>query len=247
MNNDTRICSKCKIEYPLTREYFHIYKESFRGFCKACANKKAKEYRKQNNERIRERTRKYYNKNREHILERSRKWLTPEIKKRYYQNYVSSPRNRNRKNERQREYRARHYDKVIMREREYTRINKEKRRKSHSIWQKENRLYVRKKQSEYRAQPKYKIMRRLEAHRRRAKERLADGEKITPQQIENLIKQQKGKCWWCGNKVEKYHVDHRIALDRGGSNNLGNLVISCPRCNTSKQNKLPHEWSNRLL
>lgn len=59
---------------------------------------------------------------------------------------------------------------------------------------------------------------------------------------------QNGKCWWCGEPVgDTYHVDHRIPLARGGTNNADNICIACPSCNLSKGAKLPHEWIGRLL
>ena len=56
-------------------------------------------------------------------------------------------------------------------------------------------------------------------------------------------------CWWCSEVItnNQYHVDHRITLSRGGSNAPENLCISCPKCNLSKNNKLPQEWNGRLL
>lgn len=72
--------------------------------------------------------------------------------------------------------------------------------------------------------------------------------KHTAEDIALQLKSQRGKCWWCGRKiVGRYHVDHRVPLARGGSNDPGNLVISCPECNQSKHAKFPHEWNGRLL
>jgi len=48
-------------------------------------------------------------------------------------------------------------------------------------------------------------------------------------------------CVYCGSK-ESLHVDHRIALARGGSNALDNLVTCCGPCNWSKGAKLLDEW-----
>lgn len=82
---------------------------------------------------------------------------------------------------------------------------------------------------------------------RRALEISASG-KIESDEIIRLYGMQKGKCWWCGKRIKgTYHIDHRIPLSRGGSNLTENLVISCPHCNKSKGNKMPWEWSGRLL
>ena len=63
----------------------------------------------------------------------------------------------------------------------------------------------------------------------------ATSNNFTTQDVEAHLKMQKGKCWWCGKKLKgKYHVDHRIPLSRGGDNSARNICISCPSCNTSK-------------
>lgn len=55
-------------------------------------------------------------------------------------------------------------------------------------------------------------------------------------------------CWWCDKPIRgKFHVDHRIPLSRGGSNDARNICITHGRCNEHKHNKLPHEWNGRLL
>lgn len=81
----------------------------------------------------------------------------------------------------------------------------------------------------------------------RAKRRSAIGSH-KKSDVELQIKSQKSKCWWCGNKIEEtYHVDHRIALNKGGTNWATNICISCPPCNLSKGDKFSWEWNGRLL
>jgi len=60
------------------------------------------------------------------------------------------------------------------------------------------------------------------------------------------------QCWWRGPDCavdcrDKYDVDHLVPLSRGGHNDPSNIVISCPHCNRSKQDKLPEEFCGRLL
>lgn len=92
-------------------------------------------------------------------------------------------------------------------------------------------------------------MYRAKDERRRASKMKAEGTH-TGDDIKAQYKRQKGRCYWCGEKVgDTYHVDHIVPLSRGGSNWPDNLVVSCPFCNTSKGDRLPHEWSRggRLL
>jgi len=82
---------------------------------------------------------------------------------------------------------------------------------------------------------------------RRARIKGVGGEH-TVKDIEIQYKSQKGLCWWCGKSVgDNYHIDHRIPLSKGGDNSASNICISCPTCNLSKGNKLPHEWNGRLI
>lgn len=85
-------------------------------------------------------------------------------------------------------------------------------------------------------------------HTRRARKRgNTSGEHFTKQDIESLFNSQKGLCWWCGKKLKKYEIDHRIPLARGGSNSANNICLTCSHCNRTKSDKMPHEWSDRLL
>ena len=68
----------------------------------------------------------------------------------------------------------------------------------------------------------------------------------TAEDIAQQFERQSGLCYWCGQKVGRYHVDHVIPLAKGGSNGPENLVIACASCNHSKGAKLPHEFSDKL-
>ena len=42
-------------------------------------------------------------------------------------------------------------------------------------------------------------------------------------------------CYYCGFICSEHHeMDHKIPLARGGSNTIGNIVISCVDCNQDK-------------
>lgn len=95
--------------------------------------------------------------------------------------------------------------------------------------------------SKYRKTPRGKCVLATQSARRRS------GDGYSPEDVRDQYKHQKGKCYWCKKKVgQNYHVDHVVPLAKGGDNDKWNIVISCPECNLSKRDKLPHEWTNRL-
>jgi len=103
------------------------------------------------------------------------------------------------------------------------------------------------KERAYRQSLHGKAYQKARKNRRRTR-LMAAGGTFTAADIRLQYKSQKGLCWWCGCDVGlDFHADHLIPLDRGGSNNKENIVISCPFCNMSKGNKLPWEWAGRLL
>jgi len=77
-----------------------------------------------------------------------------------------------------------------------------------------------------------------------------DGNEVT-QSWEFLRKQVKQRdnstCRYCGIFVLDGHVDHVIPVSRDGTNDLDNLVWSCPECNHSKGDKTLEEWGAILL
>lgn len=55
--------------------------------------------------------------------------------------------------------------------------------------------------------------------------------RISKRTVADLFKIQEGHCAYCGIVLSNYHVDHITPLCVGGTNELRNLCISCPRCN----------------
>lgn len=89
---------------------------------------------------------------------------------------------------------------------------------------------------------------KAQLQKRKAKKRNIGGS-YTEQDLCLQLRSQKGLCWWCGEPLDPndYHVDHRIPLDKGGSNDARNICCTHSKCNLQKNNKMPWEYNGRLL
>lgn len=79
---------------------------------------------------------------------------------------------------------------------------------------------------------------RVSSNKRRA---AAAGQHFTFQEWEALVVQHAGQCAYCGS-TERIEADHRIPLDRGGSNEIGNILPACPHCNRRKHRRTEEEF-----
>src|SRR5262245_15321286 len=52
-----------------------------------------------------------------------------------------------------------------------------------------------------------------------------------------VLQRNRSTCQYCGQRAPDVvlHVDHRVALVDGGTNDLDNLVTACAACNTGKE------------
>ena len=63
-----------------------------------------------------------------------------------------------------------------------------------------------------------------------------------------LFLRQGGRCPYCRHRLNIHdaHVDHRIPLDRGGSDALNSKDLICQRCNIEKSNDDPIDFNRSL-
>ena len=61
---------------------------------------------------------------------------------------------------------------------------------------------------------------------------------------------QKGKCAYyatCRKSIRNgFHIDHILALSKGGSNWIRNIQLTCASCNLSKQAKHPLVFARQI-
>jgi hypothetical protein len=259
------ICTKCKDEK--STDDFNKKKSKKSGFdcwCKECRKK----YRIENKSRIKAWSKSYYV-NRKPILSERRKNNYSEIIKeeraRYYRRKETGyPQKKSKK------YREKHHEKLLEYGKKYRNDNKGILSEKKKIYHRKNTENRRRKYYENRemelakrrqnrhldraryqkwriANPeKYRIRNKIGNARRRAYLLSVGGGKVTQNQILELVIIQKNKCYWCDKEMIKYTLDHFEPLSKGGANDITNIVLACGKCNCSKNNKSPYEFSEQM-
>src|SRR5438067_1957095 len=85
---------------------------------------------------------------------------------------------------------------------------------------------------------------RAKSHKHRALRLAADGA-FTAEEWTALVLAHGGRCAYCG-ECAKLEPDHRLALSRGGSNHIENILPACHRCNARKHRMTEAEFRARL-
>lgn len=264
IDKSVKICCRCEKSLPATTEYFHANKSGKLGlkpYCKECWKT---EYRDQHPKKFvpegmkqctgcgenKPATLDYFNANKLGVFglwSRCKECVHKERKEK---------RQANLERERARERKNRHNNKEYYKR--YKRENRERESAAQKARYWRNRERYVENQRRYRSKniEKIRIRQRIHWHenrpmyqakvnKRKALQR-DNGGSYTVQDIQKKIEIQKGRCYYCqkafGEGKNAYHIDHVIPLSRGGTNDLGNLVIACPHCNCSKRDKLLHEW-----
>ena len=63
-----------------------------------------------------------------------------------------------------------------------------------------------------------------------------------------MVKARDGEvCQYCGQHASEGEPDHILALGRGGTDALHNLVWACRTCNRQKGDKTLREWVKELI
>lgn len=230
-------CSKCGFPFPATTDFFYANSSAKSGIsatCKECTKARAKSYTQAHSEHVRE----YQSHYRKTHAEEMRDW-----KQQHYQD------NKERISKQHKAYSATHKEGQRERMERYMATHQEEYLAYHQQYYEENKEQILEQMRRQNNTERGRLLHRAWGGKRRARKKAVGGS-YTAQDIQSQHNRQKGKCYWCHKKLEKYHIDHVIPLSRGGSNTPDNLVIACPTCNLKKGTKLPHEWhgsGGRLL
>lgn len=154
----------------------------------------------------------------------------PDRIKQWHRNYIDKDINKSREiwKKASRKYKNSNRDILVKKERLARAINPEYFRQKTKKWQGNNPEKV-----------------RLNRHKRRSRIESSDSN-YNPEDIIRIYENQSERCFYCHKSItwpEKgTHIDHKIPLSRGGSNEASNICLSCSRCNTSKGYKTVEEF-----
>lgn len=96
-------------------------------------------------------------------------------------------------------------------------------------------------QRNWRARNPHKV---IEANARRRARRKEKAGHVSTGIINSLLDSQGHTCVACKKNLQQtgYHLDHIVALSKGGKHEDENLQLLCPPCNLSKNDKDMTEW-----
>lgn len=257
----TKRCRLCGGEFPATPAHFYVRassRDGFRNECKACLKKLNKARYAANPEKYIAKQRQYWKTHREARREYQRQWRARNPEKLREKNRRYYARNREKQLEANRRWYYNHRDARIRQTTAYAKAHPEQTRQYQAAYRQSSKYRTRYRR--YYAEHKEQIAQygrqwtSANPERHRARIRRYRARKVgangfhTAEDIATQYRAQNGRCWWCSCELEEfYHVDHLTPLSRGGSNAPENIVITCPSCNLSKGNKMPHEWCGRLF
>lgn len=139
------------------------------------------------------------------------------------------------------DWRERNKEKLIQQRKRDRIANPEKHRLSGAANYIRNREACRKRAKLYRHTDRGRTLEKMARHRKRARLRNASTHAPTFEEIATLRDKCNCQCVYC-DSPESLSLDHFIPLCFGGSHCIGNLLIACTSCNSSKHTSDPYEW-----
>lgn len=225
----TKQCSKCRETKPIDSFGFQKHRKDGRNpWCRACKSVAGKEFEARYRDR-REVQRKA--------------WLDVNRDKRNAYQREYSKKNRARVHAAWKRWRVKNREKVLVWSAANYERHKDARLSAMKAYRAANQHALRQKRIIYEQVNREMLAMHKRAYK--ARKRSAEG-RFTPNDIERIKVWQRGRCACCRDKLVDFHIDHRIALSQGGSNDPTNLQLLCPPCNLKKHAKDPIDYMQSL-
>jgi hypothetical protein len=256
---ESRVCSKCGNEYPLTSEFFPVRESNrFRNTCKQCEAQRLKTYYEKNKDRLLEYSYEYRIKNNSDVKNSKKKYYDShkeqEIARasQYYQD------NKEDVLKKQLAYREANRDKINAHSKLYRDTHKEKIKEKDRLYRINNSDKIKAKEKAKRTTPEYKAMHKARNQKYLSTENGRLARQVSRQSHvsrkanveasytkEDWIRCKEyfdNCCAYCGRHMDRLTQDHFIPLSKGGGYVKDNIVPACKSCNDSKGTKDFNEW-----
>ena len=253
-NQGLKICSHCKMILPL--EKFNKNKKQKDGFsriCKNCNSIYGKKHYEQNKDDIKAKSKKYKEENCQYYKEYLKQYrcIHPNLNKDYYNEHKE--RIQQLKKDKWPEYYEKNKDRLLQYQKQYRADNADLCKERSKKYRELHREEILKKHKEYRDTHREERKRWLNSESGRASERasrhkrraliLKNGGSFTKDEIISALQFFDYMCPYTGEPLEdSYHLDHIVALSKGGTNYIWNIVPCNSVANLSKGNKDMVEW-----
>lgn len=159
-------------------------------------------------------------------------------------NRIKNKENRIENRKLNKQYRDNNIEKIRNKSKSYYIKNKEIILKKTKKYYEKNIEKMKEKSRIYFSSEKGKAVLKNNEYKRRAKKKQGN---VTSDYLVKLKLNAK-KCYWCNCNLKNKttHIDHYVPLSNGGTHTTDNLVVSCSKCNLSKNAKDPLEFANSL-
>ena len=268
---ETKICTKCGEEKPVTEEYFNKsnkYIDGYTYYCKVCISGYKKQYYQKNKDKLKSKTKTYEKNNKAKIAEYKRIYRQKNKSKllKYFEQYRKenikyiskykkqwAEKNKDRLLIKYKQNYIENREVVIERSKEYSRNNMGKRIKY------SKKYYENNKEKHADRVKRYTLINieKITERRRQWKKNNKDKVNISTQRRyakkhglsydfdiiawESCKKHFGYNCCYCG-KPGKLTQEHFIPLSKDGEYTINNIVPACKSCNSKKHNKDFFKW-----
>jgi len=256
----SQICTKCKINKPLSHYLFDKSKSKnkYLKWCKECTAKYKREYYQKNKDLISKKGKAYKDINHDKVAKQKKLHYSKNKKSILKRNKIYRDSNKHKKYLMDKKYREQNKEKLSKKQKEYRENNKEIIAKKQKEYRSKNRKKLDRQKKEYRETEKGKIVKTNSENKRRFLKR-QDSDNTIPlgnrhypssEVLIKMLKQQDNKCIYCkceiSHKLSNIHLDHIVPLNKGGIHSIHNVQWLCDTCNISKSDKDPIEFANKI-
>lgn len=237
----TKICNKCRKEFPATTEYFHRdnhNKDGLFNTCKECRKTEKKNYMANNKEKIKQSSKEYYKANKLAIKEKSHQRYLKNKGKLIAQS-MAYRKSHPEYYKHQKIYAEENKDKIKARIKKWYLANEDRCKAARKNYYKSHKGTLNAEMREH--YQEHKLYYDLKTLKRRAKGKniLSD---LTKSQWEECLKFFDYKDAYTGLPMQVISKDHIIPLSKGGAFTKNN-IIPCDNCiNASKNNEDMETW-----